>query len=59
MVARAGRIVLPGQGAFGDCLAGLLAVDGLKGRLTEACEPTRRTVFGYLCWHAIAGGRGA
>jgi glutamine amidotransferase len=29
LVARADRIVLPGQGAFADCAAGLAAVDGL------------------------------
>ncbi len=29
MVARADRIVLPGQGAFADCAAGLKAIDGL------------------------------
>ena len=30
VVARAERIVLPGQGAFADCAAGLAGVDGLK-----------------------------
>ncbi len=30
VVARAARIVLPGQGAFADCAAGLAAVDGLR-----------------------------
>jgi glutamine amidotransferase len=30
LVARADRIVLPGQGAFADCAAGLKAVDGLQ-----------------------------
>jgi glutamine amidotransferase len=30
VVARADRIVLPGQGAFADCAAGLAAVDGLE-----------------------------
>jgi glutamine amidotransferase len=30
IVARADRIVLPGQGAFADCAAGLAAVDGLQ-----------------------------
>jgi imidazole glycerol-phosphate synthase subunit HisH len=30
LVARADRIVLPGQGAFADCAAGLAAVDGLQ-----------------------------
>jgi glutamine amidotransferase len=29
VVARADRIVLPGQGAFADCAAGLASVDGL------------------------------
>ena len=30
LVARADRIVLPGQGAFADCAAGLAAIEGLK-----------------------------
>ncbi|HEY1855882.1 imidazole glycerol phosphate synthase subunit HisH [Acidocella sp.] len=30
LVARADRIVLPGQGAFADCAAGLAAVEGLQ-----------------------------
>jgi glutamine amidotransferase len=30
IVARADRIVLPGQGAFADCAAGLAAIDGLE-----------------------------
>ena len=29
-VSRADRIVLPGQGAFADCAAGLAAIDGLR-----------------------------
>jgi glutamine amidotransferase len=32
-VARADRIVLPGQGAFADCAAGLAAIDGLRDSL--------------------------
>ncbi|MEN9856512.1 MAG: hypothetical protein RLZZ157_1638 [Pseudomonadota bacterium] len=34
-VARADRIVLPGVGAFGDCMAGLRAVDGLVEALEQ------------------------
>lgn len=34
-VARAGRIVLPGVGAFADCMAGLGAVDGLMDALAR------------------------
>jgi glutamine amidotransferase len=33
VVARAERIVLPGQGAFADCALGLAAVDGLEAAL--------------------------
>ncbi len=35
LVARADRIVLPGQGAFADCAAGLKAVDGLEEAMLE------------------------
>jgi len=35
-VARAGRIVLPGQGAFADCMAGLSAVPGMLEILADA-----------------------
>jgi len=34
-VAKASRIVLPGVGAFGDCAAGLNAVDGMRDVLEE------------------------
>ena len=48
VVAGASRIVLPGQGAFGDCLAGLLAVDGLRDALTEAVQ-ARGVPFLGIC----------
>jgi glutamine amidotransferase len=35
-VARADRIVLPGQGAFADCARGLAAIDGLRAAIEEA-----------------------
>jgi glutamine amidotransferase len=35
-VARAERIVLPGVGAFGDCMAGLGAIPGMVGALEDA-----------------------
>lgn len=35
-VRRADKIVLPGQGAFGDCMAGLCAVPGVVEALEEA-----------------------
>src|SRR6478752_8681075 len=36
VVARADRIVLPGQGAFADCSRGLSAVAGMRGALERA-----------------------
>jgi len=37
-VARADRIVLPGQGAFADCAAGLAAFDGLQEALLQRVD---------------------
>lgn len=42
LVIRASRLVLPGVGAFGDCRAGLYAVEGLAEALVEAV--TKRAV---------------
>jgi glutamine amidotransferase len=47
-VAAADRIVLPGQGAFADCAAGLVAVPGLRRALLEAVEQ-RGTPFLGIC----------
>jgi glutamine amidotransferase len=46
-VAGADRIVLPGQGAFADCAAGLAAVAGLQAAITQATE--RGTPFLGIC----------
>lgn len=45
-VARADRVVLPGVGAFGDCRAGLYAVDGLAEALIEAVTVQRLPFLG-------------
>ncbi len=37
-IRAAQRIVLPGQGAFGDCMAGLAAVPGLRTALEESVD---------------------
>jgi len=47
-VARAGRIVLPGVGAFADCRAGLAAFDGLFQAMERAVL-TRGTPFLGIC----------
>jgi imidazole glycerol-phosphate synthase subunit HisH len=40
------RIVLPGQGAFADCKAGLAAIPGLTEAIVEAVERRGRPIFG-------------
>ena len=45
-VANADRIVLPGVGAFADCMRGLLAVHGLFDALHEAVQKRQRPFLG-------------
>ncbi len=45
-VARADRIVLPGVGAFADCMSGLNAVPGMVEALEEAVIREGRPFFG-------------
>jgi glutamine amidotransferase len=45
-IARADRIVLPGVGAFGDCRAGLMAVDGLYETLQDCVVEKARPFLG-------------
>lgn len=47
-VRRADRIVLPGVGAFGDCIDGLSDIDGMVDALTEAVI-TRGSPFFGVC----------
>ncbi|MEM9755014.1 MAG: imidazole glycerol phosphate synthase subunit HisH [Pseudomonadota bacterium] len=47
-VARANRIVLPGDGAFPACRRGLQAIDGLEEALRDAVE-TRGVPFLGIC----------
>lgn len=46
IVGGADRIVLPGVGAFADCMDGLLAVEGLFDALHEAVMERQRPFFG-------------
>ena len=45
-VAAADRVVLPGVGAFGDCRAGIQAIDGMAEALTEAVIARGRPFLG-------------
>ncbi len=40
-VAHADRVVLPGQGAFADCAAGLAAVDGMRDAIDASANAGR------------------
>lgn len=46
LIAAADKIVLPGVGAFADCMQGLLAVAGLYDALQEAVTVKQRPFFG-------------
>lgn len=45
-VRRADRVILPGVGAFADCMAGLLAVPGLRDALAETVLEKGRPFLG-------------
>jgi imidazole glycerol-phosphate synthase subunit HisH len=45
-IRRADRIVLPGQGAFAQCMTGLLAIDGLVPALQETARVNARPFLG-------------
>lgn len=45
-VRQADRIVLPGVGAYGDCIKGLKAIDGMIEALSEAVQRKARPFMG-------------
>lgn len=47
-LANASRIILPGVGAFGDCMAGLAAIAGMRDALEDAVL-TRHVPFLGIC----------
>jgi imidazole glycerol-phosphate synthase subunit HisH len=57
-VARAGRIVLPGVGAFADCRRGLDAVPGMVEALTETVRGKGRPFFGICVGMQLMATRG-
>jgi glutamine amidotransferase len=57
-VARAERIVLPGQGAFADCLKGLLAVPGMAEALGDAVRRRGVPLLGICVGMQLLADRG-
>lgn len=55
---RADRIVLPGQGAFGDCMAGLSALPGMVEALEKNVRERGKKFFGICVGMQLLAGRG-
>lgn len=58
VVANAGRVVLPGVGAFADCRRGLDAVAGMTAALEEAVRRRGRPFFGICVGMQLLAERG-
>ena len=57
-VRRAGRVVLPGVGAFADCKRGLDAVPGLVAAMTEAVRTKGKPFLGICVGMQLMAERG-
>ena len=57
-VRRADRVVLPGVGAFADCRAGLMAVDGMMEALSEAVRERGRPFLGICVGMQLMADKG-
>jgi glutamine amidotransferase len=58
IIAAADRILLPGQGAFGDCMAGLKAIDGLVEALEQAVLKRGTPYLGICVGMQLMASRG-
>ena len=56
-VARADRLVLPGQGAFADCAHGLAAIPGLRDAVTD-CVAAGKPFLGICVGMQLMAARG-
>jgi glutamine amidotransferase len=57
-VSRAERVVLPGVGAFADCMAGLAAVPGLIEAMTQSVRQRGQPFLGICVGMQLLAGRG-
>lgn len=57
-VRAAQRIVLPGQGAFGDCMKGLTSIDGMLQALNEAVLKESKPYLGICVGMQLMADRG-
>ncbi len=59
IVARADRVVLPGDGAFADCKRNLVAIDGMIDAIDEAVDTRARPFLGICVGMQLLATRGA
>ncbi len=57
-VLKADRLVLPGVGAFGDCIAGIRAIDGMEDALEEVALLRARPFLGICVGMQLMATRG-
>lgn len=57
-VARADRVVLPGDGAFADCQRNLEAIDGMREAIDEAIDRRARPFLGICVGMQLLATRG-
>ena len=57
-VLRADRVVLPGVGAFADCLAGIEAIDGMRETLQDVALKMARPFLGICVGMQLMATRG-
>ena len=58
VVARADRVVLPGDGAFADCKRNLMAIDGMVDAINEAIDARARPFLGICVGMQLLATRG-
>lgn len=57
-IAAVDRLVLPGQGAFGDCMNGLSSVDGMIEAMNEGVHQNGKPFFGICVGMQLLATRG-
>ncbi len=58
IVRKADRVILPGVGAYADCRAGLVAVEGMEDALTDAVARRARPFLGICVGMQLMSDRG-
>jgi len=57
-VRKADRVILPGVGAFGDCIRGLNAIEGMRGALEESVTKGGKPFLGICVGMQLMAERG-